>query len=157
MNNLLFAHMMANLCKPDFAELVLQVPTRYPGDGNYQHRLISAIAHGSQMAQICRSQETNEMIYKTAVNLLNGGQDNLDVQDEAARLIIGIVSHAHSMARITTEVADKIYAQVQPLAHAALPTGSKELEELKRRLDSAWKEISNIAHSAQMQRLLRNM
>jgi hypothetical protein len=153
----IFARLMANLCAPGFSELVLQVPIQFPTDDNLQHRLINAIAHGSQMAQICEATEAKGMIYLVTQHLFENASDCFAVQDDGARIVIGVVSHANAMARITPEVASKIYAEVRPLAQETLPTTQHQLALLRQRLDEAWREITNIVHSAQMDRTVRGL
>lgn len=157
MNSTVFAQLMAKLCKPGFSELVLKVPMRYGDNDDLQHRLINSIVHGSQMAQICQSREAKEMIREVIQHLFEGATDCFAIQDEGARLIIGMVSHANAMARITTEVADRIYAEIHPLVNDSLPATQQKLNLLKKRLEAAWSEITNIVHTAQMERLIRKM
>jgi hypothetical protein len=147
------AQMMANLCTPPFAQLILQVPTRHADTGDVQRQLIGAIAHGDQMARICQSRESQEMIYTVTEQLFTTAvASHFDIQGEAARFIVGMVSHADAMARIATEGAEEVFAAVRPIAHDPVPGNSHELERLRQRLEKARQEIGNISHRVMMER-----
>jgi hypothetical protein len=157
MDNRVFGLLMANHCMPQFADLVLQVSTRH-ADDEVQRRLINSITHGSQMARICQSQEALQMIYATTEHLFNEATPQcIQVQEDAHRVIVSMVSHAAAMARIAAAGADEINATVRPMAHEPLPKQPDELRRLNTRLDDARRQIGDISHHVAMERLVHNI
>lgn len=151
------AQLMANLCTPPYAQLILQVITRHLDTGDVQRHLIAMISHGSQMSRICGTADSQEMIYSATEKLFNSATiSSYPFQDEATRLIIAMVSHAASMARIVSNGAAEIYGTMRPIVDDALPANTRELERLKERLESARHQISDISHRVQMERLARS-
>jgi hypothetical protein len=61
------------------------------------------------------------------------------------------------MARIVPEGDNEIYATIRPIANDTLPTNAQELKQLNERLDTVRREISNIGHRTQMERLARSI
>jgi hypothetical protein len=152
------AQLMANLCTAPYAQLILQVTTRHPDTGDVQRQVIAMISHGNQMSRICGTTDAQEMIYAVTEKLFASATVNgYAFQDEATRLIIGMVSHAAAMARIVSDGAAEIYGTVRPIVDDTLPTDTQQLDRLKLRLESARAEISNISHRMQMERLTRSI
>lgn len=157
MDNRVFAMLMARHCTPRFADLVLQVSVRH-SDDNVQHRLVSAITHGSQMAQICQNEEASQMIYSTTEHLFSEATPNcIQVQEEAHRVIVSMISHAANMAGIATEGADEILGTVRAMAYEPLPQRSEELRRLNSRLEDARRQIADICHRVNMDRFVREI
>ena len=152
------SQLMANLCTPRYAQLILQVTTRHADTGDVQRQLIAMISHGNQMSRICGTADAQEMIYAITEKLFNSATVNgYPFQDEATRLIVSMVSHAASMARIVSEGYAEIYGTTRPIVNDALPTNTQELDRLKQRLEGVRNEISDISHRVQMERLTRSI
>lgn len=152
------AQMMANLCTAPYAQLILQVMTRHPNTGDVHRQLIAMISYGSQMSRICGTANSHEMIYTVTEKLFNSATiSSYAFQDEATRLIIAMVAHATSMARIVSDGAAEIYGTVRPIVDDIMPVNAQDLDRLKERLESARNQISDISHRVQMERLARSI
>ena len=157
MDSNMFAVLMANNCTPPYAKLVLQVTARH-ADEHVQHRLISSICHGSQMARIPQSADAGEMIYSTTEHLFNEAtRQAIQSQEEAHRQIVSMVCHAAGMGRIATEGAAEIFATVHLIAHESLPTDATQLQRLNTRLEGARQAMGDISHRISMERLMHNI
>jgi hypothetical protein len=149
------AHNIARLCTQPYAQLVLQVTAQHPDSDVLQRELISMLSHASQMSRICSAAESQEMIYTVAEKLFEAASTFVwSSQHQAVREIIGMISHASAMARIVRGGADEIYGAVRPIVEDNLPMTTIEMDHLSERLETARRQISDISHRKQMERLI---
>lgn len=158
MDTAIHAQLMAQLCTPRFAELVLQVPVRHAGKGELSRKVINTISHADKMATTCGSLQVSEMMYAIAEKAFSTATaESYDSQGEGARLVIALISHAHLMGRSVAEVSDEMLDLVRPIVAQPLPTRQQDLDDLSAQQNTTNAKIRELAHLTIMERMRRAM
>ncbi len=151
-----FAQLMAQLCLPRFAELILQVPVRHVGKDELSRKLINTISHADKMAAMPSSAQAKEMIYTVAEKAFNTAvSSTYDLQSEGARVVIALIAHADGMGRIVSEASGEIFDVVRPIVKQPLPAQQQDLDALMAQSNAITSQISRISHRVNMDRMVR--
>jgi hypothetical protein len=145
---------MSQLCAPRFAALILRVPAQFPGQNDLARRVIGTISHADKMATICGPSAAADLMVAVAGMAFHAAAaETYRWQCEAARIVLAMIAHAHSMGRTVSEAREEMLEVVRPLVDQPLAATQDELNSLSAQQATAMARIREISHAAIMNRI----